>query len=107
MAHQDMFDPQMRLSHNVKMVRKEEVVVLMDAPGKRILDGDHPAVYMPPFDRIEYLFKGVKWYGCAARAEHFASGDLTVRAVNALKACFHHNPYMLFTNVSIVRTSAM
>ncbi len=40
MDHQHVFDPEVRLAHDVQAVRHQEVIVLMDASRERVLDRD-------------------------------------------------------------------
>ena len=50
-----MLDTELDLAGDDQVVFKEQVVIVMYAPGKRILDGYHPIFRFPGARRFEYL----------------------------------------------------
>lgn len=88
-AHEDMFDPQMRLSDNMEAVVEEEVIVLVNASRQRVLDRYHAPVGAAAFDLFEHPLKRRAGYRRDASAEYFPRGQFAVGAMDSLECSLH------------------
>ena len=85
MGHQDVCDSEMNLSDDVESVIQEEIIILVNATGQRVLDRNDSEADSPSLDLLEDAFKRFAWSRPDCGPEVDLRGKLAVRARDALK----------------------
>jgi hypothetical protein len=97
---QAMSHAQKVFAHNREVVAHEQVIVLVNAPRHRILDGDHAIIGFARNNRIENRLK--TWTGyCLRRAKMFEHRLLAISAVLALEGNFHGELLFMYTGKQV------
>src|SRR5690606_28488963 len=87
-GNQAVLDVKLRLANDVQRVPQQQVVVAVDAPRQRVLDGDQPQRRVPRLDACKHLVKRAVGDGFSVR-QQAAHGHLGVGPSLALKGHAH------------------
>ncbi len=92
MAHEDMFDTEMRFTNNVQTVSPKQVEIFMDASRQGVFHGNDAPISRSSLDGAEDI--GERLCGdCRCRLPvHATSCGITVRAVDSLEGYLHRVP---------------
>ena len=84
-----MLDLEMGLPHDMQVAGQQQIVILVDAAGQGVLDGQDAAIGLALGDRVENVLEGLAGKGLGAGSQQLPAGQFAVGAMDALECGFH------------------